>query len=193
MTGNVELWFPTAIYDNVYEFTDGEQETLISKIENLSRMIPSGGKNWYSKILNSHGTYNLMTDPDFSKLNSWIESSINEFAQELRCKDKFALGNGWYNIYGKGDFQEMHFHSKSMFSCSFFLKAPPGSAPLIFESPLMPDMLPPDYLGDTHLTYGHAEYQAVPGRLVVFRSYLRHIVPPHGLEDTRISLAYNIK
>lgn len=192
MIGNVDLWFPTTIYTNQYNFSNNEKENLISKIENLSRMVPVGGNNWYSKIINSCGTYNLLEDSDFNNLNKWVEDSINEFAQTLSCKQKFTLTDGWFNIYHKGDFQEMHYHSKHTFSCAFYLKAPEGSSPICFENPLMPDMKKPEYSTQQQLNFSACEYPAKEGQLVAFRSYLRHIVPPHPLEETRISLAYNI-
>lgn len=192
MTGKIDLWFPTVIYTNNYTFATNEKENLISKIENLSRMVPVGGNNWYSKIINSCGSYNLIEDSDFKNLNEWVEQCINEYAQTLGCAQKFKLTDSWFNIYHKGDFQEMHYHSKHTFSCVFFLKAPDGSAPLNFESPLMPDMKKPDYKIQNNLNFSACDYEAEEGKLIAFRSYLRHIVPPHAVEETRISLAYNI-
>jgi uncharacterized protein (TIGR02466 family) len=192
MNDNIDLWFPTAIYHNNYEFAEGEQQKLISKIRSLETTIPSGGNNWHSKISNSCGTYDIVKDADFEELHNWINNCLQEYTTILGCKDSFKLTTGWFNIYQLGDFQEAHYHSGNVFSCVFYLQAPAGSSSLIVENPLMPDMNKPAYY-DNHLNYGACEYAANAGELIIFRSYLRHSVPPHKSSEARISLAYNIK
>lgn len=193
MTRKIGCWFPTVIYENTYNFSQNEKENLISKIDSISKKIKMGGENWHSKIINSCGTYDLLNDTDFKNLNNWIQLCLKDFCFELSCKDDYFLSESWFNIYNKDDFQESHYHAKSVFSCVFFLKAPNGSSPLIFESPLMPDMNTPNYTQKNNLNFEACKYEAKEGQLIIFRSYLRHYVPKHNLEDARITLAYNVK
>jgi len=193
MNSNLDLWFPTIIYSNTYNRYHQERDNLISRIEELSSNIPSGGKNWYSKIKNSCGTYDLLIDDEFSNLNFWVNQCVADLGQKLNCKENYKTTESWFNVYHKNDWQEAHYHSRNIFSCVFFLKAPVGSSPIVFENPLMPDMNAPEYTHKTSLNFEACKYEPVEGQLLIFRSHLKHLVPPHPLDDTRITLAYNVK
>lgn len=193
MKSNIDLWFPTLIYSNNYPQYSYEKDNLIARVEDLSSTIPCGGNNWYSNIVNSCGTYDTLNDSHFDNLNSWINSSLLDFCQQLSCKETYKITESWFNIYHKNDWQEAHYHSRNVFSCVFFLKAPVGSSPIVFESPLMPDMNAPDYRDKHSLNFDACKYEPLEGQLLIFRSHLKHLVPPHPLDNTRITLAYNVK
>ena len=193
MNSNIDLWFPTVVYNNTYSRYSTERDSLISTVEDLATTIPSGGNNWYSKIVNSCGTYDLLHNSNFNNLNDWINKCLADFCQQLGCKDTYKINESWFNIYQKNDWQEAHYHSRNVFSCVFFLKAPAGSSPIVFENPLMPDMNAPDYNNKHSLNFQACKYEPIEGQLLIFRSYLKHLVPPHPLDDTRITLAYNVK
>lgn len=193
MNSNIDLWFPTAVYNNTYSRYVTERDTLISTVEDLATTIPSGGNNWYSKVVNSCGTYDLLKNSNFANLNDWINKCLANYCQQLGCKDTYTVSESWFNIYQKNNWQESHYHSRNVFSCVFFLKAPVGSSPIVFENPLMPDMNAPDYKNKHSLNFEACKYEAIEGQLLIFRSYLKHLVPPHPLDDTRITVAYNSK
>ena len=82
----------------------------------------------------------------------------------------------WGNIYRKGDYTESHNHWLEHLSVVYFLKAKFYHAPLIFESIGLNKKIRPK-----------------EGRLVIFPSFLTHSVPIHKFDETRITLAANLR
>ena len=92
----------------------------------------------------------------------------------------FEIKNIWANIYRKGDFTLTHDHDPSKYSFVFFLKSKPNYSPLLFES--------------INLKNKKKKWKAikpVEGRLVIFPSFLKHRVPIHIHDETRITISGN--
>ena len=79
----------------------------------------------------------------------------------------------WGNIYHKGDYTVSHDHMPSVFSFTYYVRVPEGSAPLILDD-----------LGET--------WYPKEGDLVLFPSHLNHSVPEHTIDENRISIAGNL-
>ena len=54
-------------------------------------------------------------------------------------------------------------------------------------------MIPLPTSMNTQLTSTMKTYRPEAGDLIIFRSHLRHSVPPHKDKDERITLAFNYK
>ena len=80
----------------------------------------------------------------------------------------------WGNIYHRNDYTREHDHIYSYISCVYFLKSPRRSSPLVFS-------------------YSGKKIQPKEGTYVLFPSYLRHHVPKHRSDETRITLAANMR
>ena len=80
--------------------------------------------------------------------------------------------NFWGNIYRRGDYTQEHDHVYSAVSCVYFLKSPQRSSPLVF-------------------TYSGKKIQSKEGTYVLFPSHLKHHVPKHSSDETRITLSAN--
>ena len=92
------------------------------------------------------------------------------------------------SVLKKKDFQEFHTHPGSTLSGILVLKANPKTdARTIFES----DGL--ENVDDLRCQVLHklVHYPPTPGRLILFRSSLRHSVEQSNSDTDRISLAYN--
>ena len=103
---------------------------------------------------------------------------------------KFKEYQSWFNIYKKGDYQEVHVHPNSILSVVYFLKSSEKSSSLIMHPPFQDqrDIRKVDGSVSPGMTI---EYNPVPGRLIVFRSYMPHCVGKHQDDEDRITLAYN--
>jgi len=133
----------------------------------------------------------VVNNPKFKNLIDIVTDKVNLYAKELRSSYNYTCGNSWFNIYKKGDYQEYHYHSNSHFSAIFVLQTPEPCPVVTFENPL-PDMLP---LKNLEICDINAETYHVKDMkencLLVFRSYLRHMVSPLQKDGERISIAFN--
>ena len=186
----IALWFPVAIGLVINDAVDNDG--LKDHCLQLRKKIPSGGENWINRsVYNTDETYSILDDEIFAPINTWVEEQVNIYAKELKFKNYYKLKDGWFSLYYKGDSQEFHTHAGNTFSCVYCISAPPDSSPLVFESLRVPDMINPYITERNSINALTCYYEAEVGRLMIFRSYVNHCVPPNSGSGPRITLAYN--
>ena len=181
--------FPTSIYieDNFLpENLLAHYEKLILENENNN-----GGKNWFTEIKTSFGTHNLVEDENFSEIITLVNDRVISYNNFFKCATKNILCDyAWFNIYENGDYQEVHHHSNSIYSGVFFLKAPEKSSPLVFFN--LSDHLERceyDIIDENNMN--NFSLYPVENTFVLFKSYIKHMVPKHKGQEKRLSLSFN--
>lgn len=191
---NIELWFPTPIYyaDDILD--ENEINTLVNRSYDIKNNIKNGKGIWQCDVYTTFQTYDVTKDNEFSNLISKISLHVNEFAKSFGSNYEYRCAEGWINIYDKNQYQEFHYHLGSTFSVVYYLSTPEGSGKLIFNNPLLPNMMPIKNITpnkDNTLILESCEYKAIKNRLIIFRSNLQHMVQQGTNQSDRISLAFN--
>jgi len=191
---NIETWFPTAIYyaDDILD--ENEINTLMHKIYWVKNNIKNSKQHWPCNVYTTIQSYDITKDNEFSTLISKISIHVNKFAESFGSDYVYKCNEGWINIYDKNQYQEFHYHQGHTFSVVYYLSAPEGSGELIFNSPLLPDMMPIKYITDKKINSLNVElckYQAIKNRVIIFKSNLQHMVQQGTNQTDRISLAFN--
>jgi|TARA_B110000503_G_scaffold65815_3_gene103352 uncharacterized protein (TIGR02466 family) len=189
---NVEMWFPVCIY---------KQEDLLSVEENqivkdacleLQTTVPAGGEDWVGGTYNTHGTSDLLSDPRFGLLFERTAEHVHKFAEMFGSKGIYKNDYSWINVATTGNYQEFHTHNNNVFSVVYYAAATEGSGNIVFEDPKEPDMCGlKNVPAKTPLSFTRIGYPATEGMLLIFRSYLRHLVEPGTNTEPRISVAMN--
>ena len=186
----IEYWWPQEI--GFYDNPDHNELNLVDYCYEMQSKTESGGKGWVSNDTynTSDGAYEPHLDSKFKELNHWINKSVARYVHETKTEFKPKRYTSWFNIYKKGDYQEVHVHPNSIVSAVYFLKSNEKCSSLIMQPPFQDqrDIRKVDGSVGPNTTI---EYTPVPGRLIVFRSYLPHCVGRHQDEGDRITLAYN--
>ena len=188
----IKLYFPTTIYAEGNLFDSEQNKVWSDKLLELQNHVPNGGIDWEGDTYTTHGTYDLMNDKLFEPLLDKIQYHVNAFTNEHDSDYEHTCNSAWGNINQPGTYQEFHSHPSSVFSCVYYPKVPTGSGDIIFESPLVPDMMPIKgikKIGD--LSIQRIWYTPEEGMLIIFRSYLRHSVRMGTNTEPRISIALN--
>lgn len=189
---NIHLLFPTCLYtaDNVLD--QSENEKLFYRVMELSSKVESGGKNWSCNTINSLGTFDLRSDPTFSKLNSIVYNKVKEFAGFFNSKYDYTISESWYNISTEGSFQEGHVHPRNVFSCVYYCAVPPESGDLMLYS--NENEMMPLYNITSHNQYNSLTQKYAPKErsLIIFRSSVRHMVEVGSNKEPRVSLSFNL-
>jgi uncharacterized protein (TIGR02466 family) len=117
-----------------------------------------------------------------------------EIIQEEHLDMEPRLGNMWANINPPGGYNNGHLHPNSLFSGAYYVKAQPNAGRLQLMDPrpgvqqCMPNRkkgkLPRELWRETY-------YDAIPGRLIMFPSWMWHKVEPNKSNDIRISVSFN--
>ena len=189
----LSLWFPTAIYTEENVLSKEELESLFKRSEEIKNTIPSGGKHWHCKIYTTFRTnHKLLDDPIFKPLIEKVTQHVNSFAKEFGSTHQYKAHEAFLNIYDSSSYQEYHYHTASTFSVVYYLKVPKGSGHFIFNDPKGPDMLEvKDIVEETTLNQNTISIEPVENSLIMFRSYLGHMVSQGTNNDDRISIAFN--
>jgi len=188
----INLYFPTPIYVEEAIVSVDENIKWADKIIQMQDSITSGGKTWEGNTYTTHGTFDLTNDETFSPLIDIISKHVQNFTNEHSSTYVHTCNSAWGNVNTQGTFQEYHSHPASVFSCVYYPKVPSGSGNIVFESPLVPDMMPvKNFKQLNDLTQDRIDYQPKEGMLLIFRSYLRHCVQSGTNTDPRVSISLN--
>jgi uncharacterized protein (TIGR02466 family) len=191
----IDIKFPTtvAVFENI--LTDVENNILIDYIEKLNNTVKKGGQNWLTTVYNTHGTYNIHTDENFKNLSNIVTDYTNNFAKILQSDYKYQISSSWFNVYNKKDFQEFHNHPGAVFSAVYILKNPLNGGEFVIMNPSEPcDMYPiKNLIKKTSLNESYFEYNLKAKTLIIFRSFLKHMVKICNSDEKRITTAFNLK
>jgi uncharacterized protein (TIGR02466 family) len=103
--------------------------------------------------------------------------------------------NAWANVNRKGNSNELHMHPSSTWSGVYYVDAgdpvpeKPDSGNISFINPLLADRMS-FFANDLP---DRRSISAVSGQMVLFPSYLQHLVRPYYGERPRISIAMNAR
>lgn len=191
------MYFPTVI--QVSEVVNAEElnRRLLKTIYEIKATTPnSKPSGWCCEVYTTIGTpFGLLEREEFRELREIIEQKTLNYANALRYdvkKHKPRLNECWVNVYSSTHAQEVHRHPNSVFSGIYYVKAPKGSAPTFFHSEMSDVMLEPPTTVDTLLNTRVAILDAIEGRMIIFRSWLRHSVPPSTITEDRVTIAFNV-
>lgn len=117
-----------------------------------------------------------------------FKNNVHQFLEDVMEKriDETSY-NFWGNINKLGGYNNLHSHLNStdlddilnMFSAVYYIKVPQNSGDICFSNPLFINFL-------NHYTPQEKD-------LIVFPSYVPHLVRPNKTNEDRISIAFNFK
>jgi uncharacterized protein (TIGR02466 family) len=189
-----ENWFPTSIWiDDLTEFSDEELDKLAAKWNNISTTEPSKKKSniggWQSKNL-------FITDVDSTELKLFniINQKVQIVADEasFRKQKILMLDNWWVNINGKGNYNQVHIHPRSLISGVFYVQVPEGpSGDLMFPRSHDEYFLLTNTEFNSTVSCVRAQYKPRKGRLMLFLSCTQHEVGVNETNEKRMSVSFN--
>ncbi len=126
----------------------------------------------------------------FAKLEKIIHTHAAAFARSLQWKlqgGKPLCDSLWVNVLPRGGSHTSHIHTNAVISGTYYVNAPPGASPIVFEDPRHAMMMaaPPRKAGIYESRMPKA------GTLMLWESWLRHEVPMNQAETERISVSFN--
>jgi tetratricopeptide (TPR) repeat protein len=128
-----------------------------------------------------------------------IKRAAQDYAGRLSASDEaFAAARPelarldiWAVISGKDGRQKAHLHPHGWLSGVYYVTAPRPAGANLYRGPLILGALDPHAHG-VEPPWGTREIEPVPGRLVLFPSYVPHATQPSGVEGARISVAFDV-
>jgi uncharacterized protein (TIGR02466 family) len=195
MKSTVESLFPTLVYRA--EVLDAAR--LNVELENAALSLSqhdAKGRRWCEK----HGyagytSYGSIEDlsrrsKPFARLEKIIRAHAGEFAKSLQWNlrgGKPLCDSMWVNVLPQGGSHTSHIHTNAVLSGTYYVTAPAGASPIVFEDPRHAMMMaaPP------RKTSIYESRDAKAGTLMLWESWLRHEVPMNRAHEDRISVSFN--
>ena len=186
-----EYYFPTIFYIKDLPNPEGLNSYLEKHIvewSNQDKGVEKTNVNgWHSKTDMHH-------KKEYEPLTKELFQMQNEIIQEQRLDMKPKLGNMWANINYPDGYNQTHLHPNSLFSGAYYIKASPNSGKLALMDPRpgVQQNMPPRKPGKLpRELWRDAYYEPVPGRIIMFPSWMWHKVDPNKSNDIRISVSFN--
>lgn len=196
-TSEIHMLFPTVVQvTDVANASELNQRLMTSLSEIREKTENSLPASWSCTLYTTIASgFNLLERPDFSDLKKIIFQEASRYANTLRldiAHYELKLNECWVNIYGLNDSQESHIHQNSVISGIYYVKAPKGCAEVLFHSPMADVMLEPPTSEVVPHNTSAVGFTPQPGRMILFRSSLRHSVRANPVDEERVSIAFNI-
>ena len=185
--------FPICLHTLVVDNFDQLQTTLIKESYDLKNIDSEGRKisnvgGWQSEL--------FPLDKSSDTLKSIMTKLLKDFAPMQ--KDVLMYIEGWTNINGPWCHNIKHHHPQCNLAGVFWIKVPPKSGNLLFESPYSftsfteINCYTDKFRKNTnsYLTYS---YRPIEGEIVIFPSFIPHSVLRNESNEDRISYSFNIK
>jgi uncharacterized protein (TIGR02466 family) len=160
---------------------------LRAEIEKIIAPRPNvpPGSNWQTP-------HDLHTRPEFAEFTELVEIAGRSVTQFLQLDQYPMMITGcWANINPPGSYHPTHNHPNNYLSGVYYVDVCERGPEIIFQDP-RPVSIMPWTSKLTPLTANAAAEQAVPGRMVIFPSWLRHHVPSNEGSGERISISFNL-
>jgi uncharacterized protein (TIGR02466 family) len=117
------------------------------------------------------------------------ESCIVEYYGESK-QGQLHMVNAWANINGPGNWNAPHIHLPCQWSGCFYVNVNDAAQLRNDGNIIFIDPLP---LGPHFRKATNSVIQPKTGMILIFPSYLMHMVEPHQSDEERISIAFNLQ
>ncbi len=171
------------------------RKTLLPAVDLIHSSTPNSRPNdWacalYTTIENNNELHML---PEFLDLSQIIAGELIQFAKYVGVylpNNNVFIKNMWINLFEKNCSTDVHVHPNSLFSGIYILKAPKGSAKIVFDSPAAEKMISVPVTESNEYNIENIAYHPTEGQLMIFNSNLRHRDLLHTLDDSKITLNF---
>ena len=184
--------FPVPIHQFDLNGFSEVQDRLIQYAYSLKRIdsgnIISNRGGWQSSVFD----VGLKDD----KLHEFLINSLVGLPPFKKSID-FTV-KSWININKPGDYNVSHNHPNCNLAGVLWIKAPKNSGKIVFDSPNNHSSYHEIESYTEEFKYSSNIYQTfyfIPteGTILIFPSYLRHLVEENKSEEDRISVSFNIQ
>ena len=191
--GKVQNLFPKWYYHGEVAKHENLKTMLLYELGTANMKQPD---EWNCSVSSSFDSDTNQDDFSWQMFNNAISDNLMDMHMQLggRVTSTIKMVEAWMNVYHRGNSQEIHTHcggNNPAFSCAYFLQYDPEKdGRFCFYDPSQ----------DIHQGYFTKHYPATnnwfpdvkEGDIVIFPSYLHHLVSPQPDTDTaRITVSAN--
>lgn len=175
---------PVWVIEDCRMLTEIEMEYLLDLDY---RMNTSGGRNLITV------NRQILDLPQFANFRDTCQEYLDAYVhQVLHITNKFRITDSWSTRNPRGTIHPAHTHGNSIFSGVYYAQIQSGALEFLFER---------QFSKDFNFKYNFSEFDVVnsgsyyldckPGMMVIFPSWLEHLVRPNEHDQERIIVGFN--
>ncbi len=177
-----EQLFPTEVYicDDVLEeeYIDSMKEDILN--------TSTDRENWQSSP-------KLHLQPKYKELsNQVLNASKLVFKDRSYIYDTFEITDMWSNILKPGEAHRPHTHSNNILSGVFYVHSDEAAGIQFYDPRPQAGVAKANVKGFTKSNATAWELSSTTNRMILFPSWLQHLVPINKSKNNRISIAFNV-
>jgi len=191
--GFTELW-PTTFLRRSLGNTDAANESLLALILEAEASRDDMTVEYASENLFSR------SEPAIEWLKQCINKTVADYFKKMAVSYDVEWSiQGWANVNRQGDYHNLHNHPHSYLSGTYYIKVP--EQPAGFRSDLNPGAISffdPRPQANMGAISGDGQIDPElritpePGLILLWPSFLHHLVHPNLSEDARVSVSFNV-
>ena len=187
--------FPSLVWHSELANAGEMNRQLLDEIAAL-RITETSVKK--SNELGWHSPTNMHKREAFRPLCGCIHAMADVVAGSMKLtKDRrLAIETFWINANAKYAYNALHEHPQSILSGVYYVQAGEKSGRLQFRDPRAAKRMSPWPVDSAEQSdqrhWDRVSYQPVPGRLILFPSWLEHDVEANLSSSERISISFNM-
>ena len=182
--------FPTLVWVHEvagHEALNARLLPLIAEMKKQSPMNfePSGA--WQSAD-------SLHLSPDFEDFARIVGQGARNILGFLKCRyEELYITSCWANVNPRGHAHHDHTHPNNVLSGVYYVKTPKHSGGIVFADPRpQANVLVPSVAERNNFNSNVQRFEPTAGNMIMFPSWLEHMVEPNFSDDKRISIAFNV-
>lgn len=155
---------------------------------------------WICDVETTLDLFNIFDEERFSWFKEFLLEKIYQYLIDNNVEkinyDEYMI-EGWLNFYKKGQYQEIHDHAPSRVSGNILIQShseSEESGQFVFYNTKNPKIKSSQLQSNNNASFSeHWRFDPIPGHMLIFPSYLPHLVTHNKTDTTRISLSFNLK
>jgi uncharacterized protein (TIGR02466 family) len=146
--------------------------------------------SYYCNIYSTINSYNLLDNNIFSILFESVDNEINNYIKAHGSSHKGKLTRAWLNVSSKNQFQEKHMHKDSLISGCFYIDINKNGNIRFFRP--YESMIAFNNINEYNILSNESYYiEPNNNMLLLFKSYIPHLVEQNNSDNLRISISFN--
>jgi len=199
------LYFPTLVFEFDLEDAESLNEKLLPLIYAEKEKDQAGiERSNYRNLGGWHSHVGLHKSKDYSSLVQEVNRAADLISADCGYDKAYSLraGTMWAIINPPGSSNLSHIHPGCIWSGVYYVQAPANSGKISFTDPRTENlMIKPKYIPDQkrpRQNWTKVHYKPVPGRMIIFPSWLYHSVAPNMADGTaadkgeRVIISFNL-
>lgn len=136
-----------------------------------------------------------LNDENFKSFIDELFIKLKDYVSIFNVPLKVKLFDYWFNVNNFKDNNKLHNHSGSFLSGAYYVKVPENSGKIFFQNPkTLKDNCPHLKMLTNYNKYRSDHFNITPKEnlLVLFPSWLDHLVESNKTHKDRISMSFNL-